>query len=160
MLCIVRQGFAEIPHSRKASLSHSHFRQLKFIIRNGKNRLHAAMHFQSEVVQILLIEGLEQREAVLFFMNFSQGATFLQTKEKLLIGSLQQREVGSFLSEIINLSWRKCKRGRACVAKVRNSGEALTNVAIHALLRELFLLASAVPAQFRIRSILLSAVAE
>ena len=27
-----------------------HFRQLKFIIRNGKNRLHAAMHFQSEVV--------------------------------------------------------------------------------------------------------------
>ena len=50
MLCIVRQGFAEIPHSRKASLSHSHFRQLKFIIRNGKNRLHSAMHFQSEVV--------------------------------------------------------------------------------------------------------------
>ena len=26
-----------------------HFRQLKFIIRNGKNRLHAATHFQSEV---------------------------------------------------------------------------------------------------------------
>ena len=60
----------------------------------------------------------------------------------------------------INLSWRKCKRKRACFAKVRNFGEALTNVAIHALLRELFLLASAVPAQFRIRSILLSAVAE
>ena len=49
-----------------------------------------------------------------------------------------QREVDSFLFEIINLSWRKCKRKRACVAKVRNSGEALTNVAIHALLREPF----------------------
>ena len=60
----------------------------------------------------------------------------------------------------INLSWRKCKRKRACFAKVRNFGEALTNVAIHALLRELFLLASAVPAQFRIRSISLSAVAK
>ena len=60
----------------------------------------------------------------------------------------------------INLSWRKCKRKRACVAKVRNSGEALTNVAIHALLRGLFLLAFAVPAQFGIRFISLSAVAE
>ena len=50
MLCIVRQGFAEIPHSRKASLSHSRFRQLKFIFPGGRNRLHAAIHFQSEVV--------------------------------------------------------------------------------------------------------------
>ena len=50
MLCIVRQGFAEIPHSRKASLSHSHFCQLKFIVPSGKNWLHVAMHFQSEVV--------------------------------------------------------------------------------------------------------------
>ena len=65
-----------------------------------------------------------------------------------------------FPLRIINLSWRKCKRGRACVAKVRNSGEALTNVAMHALLCEPFLSTSAVPAQFRIRFISLSAVAE
>ena len=59
----------------------------------------------------------------------------------------------------INLSWRKCKRKRACVAKVRNFGEALTNDAKHPFHTTL-LSASAVPAQFRICFISLSAVAE
>ena len=87
MLCIVRQGFAEIPHSRKASLSHSHFRQLKFIIRNGKNRLHAVMALQLEVSILLLI------------------------------GNAQQREAGSVLSEIVNLIGEERKHKEKAVHK-------------------------------------------
>ena len=154
------------------------------------------MHFQSEVVQILLIEGLEQREAVLFFMNFSQGATFLQTKEKLLTGSLQQRETGSVLSEIVNLigeerkhkekavhkqgilsgawqiqivlfvkweAWSSNGRYASSLLQTFNRiyhSEALTCVALPSLFAYHSLPVSAVPAQFRIRFISLSAVAE
>ena len=87
MLCIVRQGFAEIPHSRKASLSHSYFRQLKFIIRNGKNRLHVVMALQLEVSILLLI------------------------------GNAQQREAGSVLSEIVNLIGEERKQKEKTVHK-------------------------------------------
>ena len=87
MLCIVRQGFAEIPHSRKASLSHSHFRQLKFIIRNGKNRLHVVMALQLEVSILLLI------------------------------GNAQQRETSSVLSEIVNLIGEERKHKEKAVHK-------------------------------------------